>query len=55
MTRVEKEKEKKEAPIFTAFYEIVGWILQVVEKFPKNQRFVFGQRLWGSGDIIFNS
>lgn len=43
MTR--SEKEKKEAPIFTAFYEIVGWILQAVEKFPKSQRFVFGQPL----------
>ena len=34
-----------DAPVFVAYYDIVGWILDRVEKFPKNQRFVFGQRL----------
>ena len=33
------------APAFTRFYEIVGWILDRAEKFPKSDRFVFGQRL----------
>jgi hypothetical protein len=34
-----------EAPVFVAYYEMVGWILDRVEAFPKNRRFVFGQRL----------
>ena len=34
-----------DAPAFVAYYEILGWVLDRVETFPKNQRFVFGQRL----------
>lgn len=34
-----------DAPVFVAYYDMVGWILDRVEKFPKSQRFVFGQRL----------
>ena len=34
-----------DAPAFVAYYDILGWILDRVEKFPKSQRFIFGQRL----------
>ena len=34
-----------DAPIFVAYYDMLGWILDRVEKFPKSLRFVFGQRL----------
>ena len=34
-----------DAPIFTAYYDLLGWILDRVEKFPKSERFVLGQRL----------
>jgi hypothetical protein len=36
---------QEEAPVFTAYYEFLGWVLDRVEKFPKDQRFIFGQRL----------
>lgn len=34
-----------DTPVLVAYYDILGWILDRIEKFPKNQRFVFGQRL----------
>ena len=34
-----------DAPAFVAYYDVLGWILDRVERFPKSQRFVFGQRL----------
>ena len=34
-----------DAPVFVAYYDILGWMLDRIEKFPKSQRFVFGQRL----------
>ena len=36
---------EREAPVFTRFYKIAGWILDRTERFPKAERFVFGQRL----------
>jgi hypothetical protein len=27
------------------WYDLTGWVLDRVESFPKNQRFIFGQRL----------
>jgi hypothetical protein len=35
----------KEEEIFVRWYDIAGWILDRVEKFPRSQRFVFGQRI----------
>jgi hypothetical protein len=32
-------------PVFHRFYVLTGWLLERVEKFPKNARFTFGQRL----------
>lgn len=32
-------------PVFQRFYVLTGWLLDRVEKFPKNARFTFGQRL----------
>lgn len=34
-----------DAPAFVAYYEMLGWILGRIEKFPKSARFVLGQRL----------
>lgn len=31
--------------LFVKWYDITGWILDRAEKFPKSQRFIFGQRL----------
>jgi hypothetical protein len=36
----------KEPPILLVkWYDLTGWVLDRVESFPKNQRFIFGQRL----------
>ena len=32
-------------PVFHRFYVLTGWILDKVEKYPKNARFSFGERL----------
>ncbi len=32
-------------PVFQRFYLLAGWLLDRVEKYPKNARFTFGQRL----------
>lgn len=38
--------EKTDAPVvLIKWYDWVKWVLQRVDSFPKNQRFVFGQRL----------
>lgn len=37
------------APVFVAFQDFLGWLLDRVEGFPKSQRFVFGQRLANRG------
>ena len=36
---------ERESPVFTAYYDILRWLLERVEKFPKSERFVLGQRL----------
>ena len=36
---------KPEAPIFTKFYGVLGWLLDRVDRFPKSQRPVFGNRI----------
>ncbi len=35
----------EKVPVFTKYYDIVNWILDKVEKFPRSQRFIFGHRL----------
>ncbi|MCX6737668.1 MAG: diversity-generating retroelement protein Avd [Candidatus Parcubacteria bacterium] len=35
----------KDTPILQKTYEIVLWLYPTINKFPKNQRFVLGQRL----------
>lgn len=35
----------KKEEIFVRWYDITGWILDRAEKFPRSQRFVFGQRI----------
>lgn len=38
--------QPKEPPILLVkWYDLTGWVLDRVESFPKNQRFIFGQRL----------
>ena len=32
-------------PVFHRFYVLTGWLLDRVEKYPKNARFTFGQRI----------
>jgi hypothetical protein len=32
-------------PVFHRLYTLTGWFLDRIEKFPKNARFTFGQRL----------
>lgn len=36
-----------EAPpiLLVKWHDLTGWVLERVEAFPKNQRFIFGQRL----------
>ena len=34
-----------ETKLFVKWYDITGWILDRAEKFPKSQRFIFGQRV----------
>jgi hypothetical protein len=37
---------RQEPPILLVkWYDVTKWMLERVESFPKNQRFVFGQRL----------
>jgi len=31
--------------VLVKWYEVVKWLLERVDNFPKNQRFIFGQRL----------
>lgn len=37
--------DKKQLPIFVKWESTLNWILETTEKFPKNSRFTFGQRL----------
>ena len=39
------EKRWDMPPVFHRFYVLAGWLLDRVEKYPKNARFTFGQRL----------
>ena len=32
-------------PVFHRFYTLTGWLLDRIEKYPKNVRFTFGQQL----------
>lgn len=39
-------EEKVDAPVvLVKWYDFVKWLLERVDSFPKNQRFIFGQRL----------
>ena len=39
-------------PILLAkWYDYAKWIIERVDSFPKNQRFIFGQRLAGHVDV----
>ena len=40
-----EEKKWDMPPVFHRFYVLTGWLLDRVEKFPKNARFTFGQRI----------
>jgi hypothetical protein len=41
-----------EPPILLAkWYDYAKWIIERVDSFPKNQRFIFGQRLAGHADV----
>ena len=35
---------KKRPPIYTRYYDLLGWILEHTAKFPKNTRFAFDDR-----------
>ena len=37
----------REAPpvVLVKWYDVVKWLLERVDRFPKNQRFIFGQRI----------
>ncbi len=37
--------EHKEPPLFTRWEMAMNWLLDTVEKFPKNSRFTVGQRI----------
>ncbi len=37
--------EKKQLTVFVKWEQVLNWLLETVEKFPKNSRFTFGQRL----------
>lgn len=39
-------RKSDDAPVLLVrWYEVVKWLLERVESFPKNQRFIFGQRV----------
>lgn len=39
-------RKSDEPPVLLVrWYEVVKWLLERVESFPKNQRFIFGQRV----------
>ena len=42
---MESEQKWTMPPVFHRFYLLTGWLLDRVEKFPKNARFTFGQRI----------
>ena len=44
------DNRRNEPPIILVkWYDVAKWLLERVESFPKNQRFVFGQRLADRG------
>ena len=44
--RTPRAHETTESPVvLIKLYDVVKWLLERVDSFPKNQRFVFGQRL----------
>lgn len=38
-------KPAAESPLFTRFYDLMHWLVQRVEKFPRSQRFILGSRV----------
>lgn len=38
-------KPAAESPLFAHFYDLIQWLVQRVEKFPRSQRFILGSRL----------
>lgn len=45
--------EKIDAPaVLVKWYDWLKWLLERVDSFPKNQRFIFGQRMADYGIVV---
>ncbi len=45
MRRTGRPDSNKPPVLLVKWYDVTKWLLERVDSFPKNQRFIFGQRI----------